>query len=156
MRFSNLHIFLVLSNLSLLLFSCDRAEKHPLPGVPVNFIINVYNDAEFIKLRAIGNSQEIKAYMLGYATLGYDNNGVIVYNNSGDEYYAFDMTCPFDLPNSVAVELDGSSVAICPQCGTHYILPSNGYPSTEGPGKWPLKQYRAFFNPNTGDVQVSN
>jgi hypothetical protein len=157
MQKSNLHIFLVLPALLSILFSaCEKRESHPVPKVLVNFQINLHTDPEFIRLSANGNSQEISASTLGISYLGYDNNGLLIYN-AGDEFYVFDRTCPFDLPESIAIESDGASaIAICPKCGTTYVLPSYGSPTVDGPGGWPLQTYRAYYNTNTGDLQVTN
>lgn len=143
---------------ALLFPGCEKYEKHPVPGVPVNFVINVTTDPEFIRLGATGNSQGIQASSLGLAYLGYDNNGVMVYNAGNNEFYAFDMTCPYEMPaRSIGVETETSSgMAVCPECGTTYILPAEGQPSSDGPGGWPLLKYKAYYYPSTGDLQVSN
>jgi hypothetical protein len=110
-------------------------------------------------LSQIGNSMEITNHPNGNPTIGYDNNGIIVYNN-GDEYetyYAFDRTCPNDLPESVAVSLDDSkATATCPKCGSVFVLPSEGLPSSGSVSKHALKKYRTYFNPNTGELIISN
>lgn len=96
-------------------------------------------------------------YMVSVFTLGFDNNGVILYNAGDGEFYAFDRTCPYDMPVSIAVETDGTNVfATCPACGTEYVLSSMGNPTIDGPGSWPLREYKAFYNENTGIVSVYN
>jgi nitrite reductase/ring-hydroxylating ferredoxin subunit len=158
MKHSNLHIFflscILLSGLS---SSCEKRQEHPVPSTYVNFVINLQTDPEFIRLTAIGNSVEIFASTIGASLLGYDNNGVVIYNAGDDEFYAFDRTCPFDIPISVAIESDGTNgLATCPLCGTIYVFASEGRPTFDGPGTWALKKYRAYFNPNTGELHVYN
>ncbi len=92
---------------------------------------------------------------LGVLNLGYNNNGVIVYN-AGGEFYAFDRTCPYDYPVSIIVESDQSSTATCPECGSIFVLPSLGNPTVDGPATFPLKEYKTLYNPNNGDLTVFN
>lgn len=146
--------FLIWTGLS---SSCEKQQQHPVPSAYANFSINILTDPEFIRLNVPGNSMEILNYMVGAFTLGYDNNGVIVYNAGDGEFHAFDRTCPYDMPLSIAVETDGTSLYVtCPECGTEYVLPSMGNPTLDGPGIWPLREYKAFFNENTGILNVYN
>ncbi|MGD2034929.1 MAG: hypothetical protein PVF73_07730 [Bacteroidales bacterium] len=135
---------------------CEKYKNHPIPEVYLNFSINILYDPEFIRLQAQNNSMVITNNTLGILSLGYNNNGILVYN-AGGEFYAFDRTCPYDYPESIIVESDGTSgIATCPVCGSVYVLPSRGAPSLEGPATFPLKEYNAFYNPNTGNVNVYN
>ncbi len=158
MQHSNLHIFFILTVSTILLFgSCEKYEKHPVPKVPVNFQINVLTDPAFIRLGAPGNSVVVTGGSIGLSDLGYDGNGILLYNAGNDEFYAFDRTCPHDMPVSVAVEDEsGTGMATCPECGTTYVMPGEGQPTVDGPGKWPLQRYRAYYYPSTGLLQVSN
>jgi hypothetical protein len=97
---------------------------------------------------------EITNHPNGDATIGYDNNGIIIYNN-GDMFYAFDRTCPNDLPSSVPISCDGS-LATCPVCKSVYVLPSEGLPSTGSLAKYYLKSYYTSYNKNTGVLHISN
>lgn len=157
MKHSNLHFFyLICIVLTTLSSSCDRKSNQTIPNVYVSFTINILTDPEFIRLQAQGNSIAITNITLGLQTLGYNNNGVIVYNAGGYEYYAFDCTCPFDYPSSIKVLSDGDGIATCPQCKSRYVLQSSGMPSTAGPATIPLKEYKAIYNPNTGELWVYN
>lgn len=158
MRQSKIHIFLLTFMLFVCLSSsCEKQQQHPVPSSYVNFTINLQTDSEFIRLTAPGNSMEISYQMVNTFTLGFDNNGVIVYNAGDGEFYAFDRTCPYDMPNSVAVETDGTGVlATCPVCGTEYVFPSMGTPTFDGPGTWPLREYKVYYNQNNGVLSVYN
>ena len=135
---------------------CEKYSQHPIPDVFVNFTINILYDPEFIRLQAQNNSINITSNTIGVVVLGYDNNGVIVYN-AGGEFYAFDRTCPYDYPESIIVKTDPTSgLVTCPECESIYVLPSRGAPTLDGPASFPLKEYRAFYNPNTGDINVYN
>lgn len=158
MRQSKIHIFLLTFILFVCLSSsCEKQQQHPVPSSYANFTINIQTDPEFIRLTAIGNSMEISNYMVNTFTLGFDNNGVIIYNAGGNEFYAFDRTCPYDMPESVAVESNGTNgLATCPECGTVYVFPSMGTPTLDGPGIWPLREYKVYYNQNSGVLSVYN
>ena len=156
MKSSKLYYFFIFCIVFLSLSSgCEKYEKHPIPSVFVNFSINLLYDPEFIHLQAQNNSQVITNNTLGILSLGYNNNGIIIYN-AGFEFYAFDRTCPYDYPQSVIVESNGSNTATCPECGSVYVFPSMGAPTLDGPATFPLKEYKAYYNPNTGDLNVFN
>jgi hypothetical protein len=157
MKHSNLQFFyLICILLTSLSSSCEKAIQQPIPNVYVSFSINILSDPEFIMLQAQGNSIVITNNTIGAQTLGYNNNGVIIYNAGGDNFYAFDCSCPFDFPNNVRVISDGDGVATCPVCNSKYVLQSSGIPTTTGPATIPLKEYKATYIPNTGDLSVYN
>lgn len=157
MRLSKIHLFLVFYISSgLFCISCEPEAQHPVPEFDVNFRINVFSDPEFFRLRTPGNSVVITSTTFGHS-IGYDNNGIIIYSGGDGEYYAFDRTCPHDIPLSIAVESNPTSgLATCPECGSVYVFPSMGAPSLDSPSKWPLLEYHAYYNPNTGDITVTN
>jgi len=149
--------FTVLFIILLITSACKRDKEHEFPFVPVSFTINIYTDPAFIMLQAQGNSQVISYYDLGYSSLGYGNNGVIIYNAGGGEFYAFDATCPYDLPEINAVELSEiSGIAVCPKCKSRYVFPSYGMPTIAGPAVYPMHEYNAYYNQNTGDLTIRN
>ena len=158
MRHSKIHIFLLTFVLLVgLSSSCEKQQQHPVPSAYANFTINIQTDPEFIRLAAPGNSMVINDYTVGTFTLGFDNIGVVVYNGGDGEFYAFDRTCPYDMPKSIVVETDGTNVfATCPECGTEYVMSSMGNPTIDGPGTWPLREYKVIYNQNTGVLSVYN
>jgi hypothetical protein len=116
-----IHFFTVFILVILNFSSCKREDQHPVPDVYVNFTINLMDDPEFFQLRTQGNAVIIKSSTIGTLSLGYNNNGVLIYNNGDGEFYAFDCTCPYDLPVNVAVELSNiSGIAVCPVCASQY------------------------------------
>jgi nitrite reductase/ring-hydroxylating ferredoxin subunit len=156
MKHSKLQFFwLICIILFTLSSSCDKQSQQPIPNVYVSFTINILTDPEFVLLQAQGNSLIIKNTSLGVQSIGYNNNGIILYNAGSDEFYAFDCTCPYDYPNSIKVTTDGG-IATCPQCKSQYVLQTAGMPTTKGPSTIPLKEYKTTYNPNTGDLMVNN
>ncbi|MBN1118785.1 MAG: hypothetical protein JXA77_16355 [Bacteroidales bacterium] len=136
---------------------CNNEDPFEFPLVYLNASINIFTDPEFISLIAPGNSLEITHHPNGDASIGYNNNGIIVYNSGDDKepFYAFDRTCPHDLPASVAINSNGSS-ATCPECGSQFVFPSEGQPSIGSASKYYLKKYKTYYNPNTGDLVITH
>jgi hypothetical protein len=157
MKQSNLIFFLIIIIVMFNFSSCIKDKQADFPYVPVSFTINISFDPEYIMLQAQGNAQLIASYELGYSSLGYGNNGVIVYNAGGGEFYAFDATCPYELPEIFKVELsETEGVSVCPRCHSRYILPGLGMPTKAGPAVYPLHEYHAYYNSNTGNLSISN
>ncbi len=151
------HFLLTLILLAVFSAKCDNEDRFQFPNVYLNVSINLLTDPEFISLRSAGNSQEIIYHPNGDNTIGYDNNGIIIYNSGDDRelFYAFDRTCPHDLPESVAIESNGSS-ATCPSCESVFVFPSLGQPAFGSVSKYFLKKYNTYYNPNTGVLQITN
>ena len=141
--------------MTLILVKCDNNEKSQIPVVFIDFSINIQQDVEYYNLQAAGNSQIIDATSVGLISVGYDNNGIIIYN-AGDAFHAFDRTCPHEFPVSIAVDCDGGGSAECPECGSIYVLPSLGVPAQGSPSKFPLKEYRVEYFSATGVLHVYN
>ncbi len=122
--------------------SCGKYEN-VIPDTCVDFTIN-FGDPEFFNLLAAGNSVVVtKSTFNNLCSAGFGDNGIIVYN-SGEDYYAYDRTCPYCYKVgglSIAVVIDGI-YAVCPECKTNYALPSFGTPTKAGPGQYMLKNYR--------------
>jgi hypothetical protein len=157
MKHSNLYFFLINCIFLLSNSSCIKNKDSEFPYVPVNFTINVFTDPEYLMLQAQGNTEFVTNTELGYTNLGYGNNGVIVYNEGSGKFLAFDATCPYDLPEITAVKLtETSGVVECPKCKSRYVLPGYGMPTVSGPATYPLHEYNAYFNPNTGELLISN
>ncbi len=132
----------------LFLTSCSDEKNDVIPDVYVDFYISL-SDPLFFNLNAVGNSVIItyQTNNLGSYAAGYNNNGIIIYRATLDQFFAYDRTCPHDYSVnhiSVKVNIDGS-FAICPECGTSYALPAGGVPYS-GIGKYPLKNYSVSFD----------
>jgi hypothetical protein len=159
MRYSKIHFFTIFIVLPVIFYSsCKPEQQHPIPEVYVNFTINLEDSPDFYFLLTPSSAAIVYSYDIGGAiSLGFNNNGIIIYNNGDGEFYAFDCTCPHDLPENAAVDVSAQNgMATCPRCGSQYVFPSMGAPTTDGPSHWPLKEYNAYYNPNTTDLLVTN
>lgn len=142
-------VFLLIISLPLFLVSCKKNKNDVIPTEYVYFSIDL-NDPLFFNLQ----SPFTYAYIdrntnnWGQPAAGYDNNGIIVFRSSEEEFYAYDRTCPHDYEvnkKSVKVNVVDMIYAVCPECGTKYALTANGTP-VSGVGRYPLKNYRTTFN----------
>ena len=145
---SNLKIFLLITVIMAMTISCRRSDLDPIPDVRVDFYISL-DDPQFFDLTVITGYALVNSSTnnMGVYAAGFDNNGIIIYHATEDEFLAFDRTCPYDyaINNlSIAVNVDGV-YAVCPECNSTWALPSFGAPS-QGPSKYPLKEYRATFD----------
>ena len=129
--------------------------KEPLDVVPDTYVnITLINIPSQI---GINQSMIITNMMASVNSLGYDNNGIILYRNSQNEYFAYDRTCTYHVEESIPVIVWTNPLfAICPQCSTKYQLYWSGIPADEGPSIYPLKQYKTSYNPNTFELHIAN
>jgi len=152
MNYKSKIIFLELFVIVLFLVpSCTNEKNDVIPDVYVDFYISL-SDPLFFDLNAVCNSVIVtyQTNNLGSVAAGYNNNGIIIYRATLDQFFAYDRTCPHDYSTShlsVKVNIDGN-FAICPECGTSYALPAGGAPYS-GVGKYPLKDYNVSFNGTT-------
>lgn len=126
----------------LLCGSCEDILESQIPDVPVSFTINLSITPD---LNSTGNA-------VYFPNVGY--GGIIVYCAlPGEEYYAFDATCPYE--HSTCKVLKGekldtknppfllnSPLVTCTCCGSKFIAMTyaGAYP-IEGPATAPLKPY---------------
>ncbi|MFA5327335.1 MAG: hypothetical protein WC384_06055 [Prolixibacteraceae bacterium] len=127
--------------------ACKDDYTSIVPYMYVNFDFNPTNYIEF----------KVPGGAVYFPNPGY--GGIIVINNWGDEYtpyLAFDATCTHEVSSTVrvAVTENGSGIAVCPECGSKFLLfGSNGNPIM-GPAAEPLRQYHA--NLVGGRIYISN
>jgi nitrite reductase/ring-hydroxylating ferredoxin subunit len=143
---SKIGFFLFAIIIAITLSSCNKNKNDVIPDVYVDFTLDLY-DPLFVNLVAIGSDTvDAQTNNWGSSAAGFDGNGIIVYNG-GDDFYAYDRTCPHDYSVnglSVKVNID-FTVAFCPKCGTTYSLSASGTPAS-GKGRYPLKNYRTSYD----------
>jgi nitrite reductase/ring-hydroxylating ferredoxin subunit len=117
--------------------SCVEEEPVIVPDVYVYIRINL-DLPQYNHLKSINNALKIN-------NEGYNNNGVIVYRLSQDDYYAFDATCPQHINVSTSINLDDSGSgggATCPHCNTTYSFFNYG----QANNGYPLKRYKVSLS----------
>ena len=125
--------FFVIFLFFLVLLSCEREDRHPVPYVQVDFIINV-ESTQNIELNTIGG--------WAYYTGGF--RGLIIYRVSEFEFTAFDRGCPVHPYSQCRVSVENPPLAFGPECESVFLL-LDGSP-VSGPAKHPLRAYRTAFN----------
>ncbi len=125
--------------------SCDEDREHPVPYVHVNFEFNVIH----YNLSGPGSSHQFSVDESG----GY--RGIIVHRLTMDEFRAYDRACPCD-PNNCMVSIDPENplLATDPCCGSTFLLLDGTI--VEGDARFPLREYRASFNPATNRLRITN
>ena len=124
----------------LFLFGCKK-EEHPVPNYRFKAYVNLglpdYNQQAFT-LRTDSYGARV-----GVA-------GVIVYRLAMDEYYAFERYCPHDKDPQCAVAPDEDpTLAVCPCCGSKFLLLSEIGDVVEGPSAYSLKRYKTRVEGST-------
>jgi nitrite reductase/ring-hydroxylating ferredoxin subunit len=121
-----------------MLFGCSANSPNNnnpyLPNYSVNLNINL-NLPEYSNLKFVSNA----VYIYGQGV-----RGIIVFNNSGKDYSAFDAACPNQALSSCSTMTIKGINAICACDNAEYSLFSG-----QSAGKqYPLKQYRVEVNGN--------
>lgn len=145
MTITNIRIATFVFIISSIFSSCAEEEPKIIPDVYVRFSINL-SLPQFNSLTVQGNS-------IIYPNEGYDNNGVIIFRYTQDDFLAFDATCPQHITRSTAILLNDEETlgtAICPHCETTYSFFNFGQ-ANKG---YPLKRYQAILS--GGYVHVNN
>jgi len=145
---SKIRFFFIYSLIVFLPVSCERNKNDVIPDVYVEFTIDIfdYQALESIAGSVVVDENDMRIIDREYAG-GFDGNGIIIYRSMENEFMAYDRTCPHDYAVnglSIKVNVDFTR-AVCPKCSTYYELFSFGTPS-DGPGQYPLKNYRTHFD----------
>ncbi len=151
-RHSKLRFFFLIILFQIIPLNCEKETCDVVPETYVNLSLNM-----IIFNLAPTKSLIITNTMAGVASLGYNNNGIIIYCNNEDEYFAYDRTCTYHIDESTAVEtVDNFMFAECPRCSSRYQLWYSGFPTEQSISQCPLKQFRTTFNPNTNMLYIYN
>ncbi len=130
---------------------CVNEPPETVPDVPVNITVDLNQYAI-----APASSFIITNQMVGSLSLGYNNNGIIIYRDI-TEFYAYDRTCPHHIEKSTAVVLSSNPLlAECPECHSFYNLQAEGLPTENSPSKYRLKKYHPTYYPGNNILQVNN
>jgi nitrite reductase/ring-hydroxylating ferredoxin subunit len=144
-------ILLLLSFFLLQPAGCVEEPPETVPDVPVNITIDLNQYAI-----APASSFIITNQMVASLSLGYNNNGIIIYRDL-TEFYAYDRTCPHHIEKSTAVILSSNPLlAECPECHSYYNLQADGLPTEKSSSKYPLKKYHTVYYPVNNALQVNN
>jgi hypothetical protein len=134
------------------LTGCVEETNDVIPDVPVNVTLPLihYNLTP-------ASSLIVTNQMVSTLSLGYNNNGIIVYMHNLNEFSAYDRTCPYHVEESIPVVISENPLyAECPECHSLYQLWFDGFPTDKGPSRNPLKKYKTTYYPNSNSLYIYN
>lgn len=124
--------------LILLIVSCSKGDKIRVPYARVYFVVDLqFKDKE---LSAILINKTFTEPRNAGEYVGY--SGLLVVHGIDDNYYAFDLCCPYDAQKSIrVVPTELGTTAVCAHCESEYdISYGGGYP-VAGPSTYSLQRY---------------
>ena len=131
-------------------------EPNPIGNYPVALRLDLtFNDKA---LRTVPSAATYTHYShpISSAYRAFGFGGVLVVHGVDAKFYAFDLSCPYENRSSVRVEPDSDIIyAVCPQCGTKYLINDGCGLPVEGVGRHGLKPYKAESD-GRGTVIVHN
>jgi hypothetical protein len=128
--------FLLLLSQALIAPSCQTSRGEIIPYVKVDEYFLIYAD-----LADLG--------VLGYKFVPGGVNGLVIYQESQNDYRAYDRTCTMWPEHNKAV-VDDTLALVCPECKSLYIPSLGAMPdSKSGPAVHALIEYQAVLS---GDV----
>jgi nitrite reductase/ring-hydroxylating ferredoxin subunit len=117
--------------------SCNRDVEEIIPNKRFTTRINNINqDPRYTKETSFVVKYDSEGKLIGHA-------GVVIYMLTADEYYAFDLMCPYEKQITCLVDLDENDniQCICPCCGSVFLIATEYGSIVSGPAKWTLKRY---------------
>jgi len=126
-------------SICLIITACAE-HQNPVPNYPVHINVDLtYRDKE---LRDVPSSKAftLKNININFEQVGF--GGVLVVHAIDDQYYAFDLSCPYEASRTTLVEADENTLtAVCPRCGTKYDIGFGGSGAPNGVSSHYLKRY---------------
>ena len=137
-------LFVLLINLSIT--SCNDNYISSIPDFPVSLELNLTTTYPTFK-NSYNKSMTFTKGITAVDRIGF--GGILVYTGFDGEYYAFDMSCPYEHQTNVRVYPNGLGQAVCEGCGSVFEIGYGiGNPSS-GKAKEVLKRYKTTLS---GDV----
>jgi len=127
----------------LLLVSCDNLNwKSSIPDRAVYIDRTLLTEA--FELLSVG----------GYKIFNRENKkitesvgfgGILVFHGYNDEYYAFDLACPYELTQNIQVAPNTEGQVVCPVCGSKFSIGWGTGALYSGPAKEGLRRYQVVY-----------
>lgn len=126
--------------------ACTDDYISPIPDFPVSMQLNLSTNYPTFR-NSVNEHLTFTTRRFEIDRIGY--GGILVYTGFDEQYYAFDMACPYELKTDVRVYPNGLGQAVCEACGTVYDISYGIGNPTSGPSKDILKRYKTSL---TGDI----
>ena len=126
--------------------SCNDNYYSSIPDFPVSLELNLTSTYPTFR-NSINQSLTFTKPITVMDRIGF--GGILVYTGFDGEYYAFDMSCPYEAKQNILVHPNGLGQAVCEGCGSVFDIGYGiGNPSS-GKAKETLKRYKTNLS---GDV----
>lgn len=143
MKYSIVPFFLLL-----FLCGCENKNQTHIPDVPVFLRLSLTIQYPTFR-HTVNDTLVFVQPRIGYEwqdRLGF--GGVLVVIGIGDRgtnYFAYDLSCPYEAKSTVRVYPDADGVARCRACGSEFYLTDGWGRVSKPPSKWSLKRYRVDY-----------
>lgn len=139
--------------LTALLGACRQAEEPAVPIAPVHLQVNL-NAAEYHPLASPAGMVAVSTPATSADRLGYGGL-LIVRSLTEAEFYAYDLSCPYEAQPSVRLAPHDLEVK-CSTCGSRFdVLYGSGSPISR-PATTPLRRYRTSYNATLKLLTIHN
>ena len=133
---------LLLLLLLLFVYSCEEDTECSFPATNVN---TTYHYAD---LAQIG----VPEYKIDTTVPG-SYAGIIIFRKSQEEFIAYDLACPYELPAQCRLTIENTYTLVCPCCSSKFNL---YYGSVdEGPARCGLKKYTTYYDRQNKTLHIT-
>jgi hypothetical protein len=141
-----LRYILLVGLMCLQLTGCDDTYQSSIPNFYVNLRLDLASTYPTFK----NNPNHYLVFTKPvYATDGVGFGGILVFCGWDNNYYAFDLACPYEAKQKTIVHPNDIGQAICDSCKTVYDISIGVGNPISGPAKQTLKHYKANLS---GDI----
>lgn len=131
---------IVIASISLLFASCEDLNTTSIPDASVYLEQTINSEA--IELRTIGGFKTYTETTKYDEAFGY--GGLLVIYGFNQEYYAFDLACPYEIDRDIQVVPNSSGQAVCPICGSVFSIGYGSGNRLSGPAEEGLRKYNVY------------
>jgi len=129
--------------INLSLAGCNDNYYSSIPDFPVSLDLNLTSTYPTFR-NSINQSLTFTKPIFTTDRIGF--GGILIYTGFDGEYYAFDMSCPYEAKQNIRVYPNGLGQAICEGCGSVFDIGYGiGNPSS-GKAKETLKRYKTSLS----------
>ena len=141
-----LKYYLLCLLLPLFLVNCNDNVISSIPDYPVYLDLNLTTTYPTFR-NSFNQYLVFKKAVLVTDRIGY--GGILVYSGFDGNYYAFDLSCPYEAKQNILVVPNGIGQAICQGCGSVFDISYGIGNPISGKAKQALKRYKTSLS---GDV----
>ena len=141
---NKLRYYIFLSLLIIILSGCDDNYVSSIPNYPVNLKLDL-TSADYSKFKYSAGQYHIFAKpIIATDMIGF--GGVLVTTGFDENYYAFDLACPYEAEHNIKVKPNDLLGQVkCETCGTVYDISYGIGNPIKGPSKEVLKRYKTIL-----------